>query len=56
MKIKHAAVNKKFDATFSDELRDEWLKTIRDWEKDKKKKNPFTHTEKGEHVHAIHVF
>lgn len=47
MKGKHAAVNEKFDATISDELREEWRTMVRDWEKDNSKPNPFTHTEKG---------
>ena len=53
MKEKHAAVNKKFDAMFSDEHRGEWLRMIRDWEKDRSKPNPFTYTEKGGHSCVI---
>jgi len=55
MKSKHTAVNEKFDAMFSDELRREWKGMIRDWEINKSKPNPFTHTEKGEYTHAIHI-
>ena len=50
---KHAAVNRKFDAMFSDEVRDEWLRMIRDWEKDGSKPDPFTHTEKGGHSSVV---
>jgi hypothetical protein len=53
MKEKHAAVNAKFDAMFSEELRDEWLRMIRDWEKDQSKPNPFTYTAKGGHSCVI---
>ena len=53
MKEKHAAVNAKFDAMFSGELRDEWLRMIRDWEKDQSKPNPFTYTAKGGHSCVI---
>jgi hypothetical protein len=47
MKAKHTSENKKFDATFPADLREEWLTMIRSWEHDKKKPNPYTHTEKG---------
>ena len=49
MKQKHAKVNAKFDATFSKELRDEWLRMIRDWEKDQSMQDPFTYTAQGRH-------
>ena len=47
MKKKHTAENKKFDSTFPTNIREEWLSTIRNWERDKRKPNPYTHTEKG---------
>ena len=47
MKERHASENKKFDATLSMELRQEWLTMMQDWEHDKSKPNPYTHTEKG---------
>ena len=47
MKQKHASENKKFDAMFSANLRQEWSTMIRDWERNKSKPNPYTHTEKG---------
>lgn len=46
-KEKHAAENKKFDTVFSADLRQEWTVMIRNWEHDKSKPNPYTHTEKG---------
>lgn len=53
MKEEHTAVNEKFDAMFSDELRDKWMGMIRDWERDKTKPNPFTHIEKGKHAYTV---
>lgn len=47
MKEKHASENKKFDATLPTELRQEWLTMMQNWECDKSKQNPYTHTEKG---------
>jgi hypothetical protein len=47
MKEKHTSENRKFDATFSEDLRKDWLKMIQDWECDKSKPNPYTHEEKG---------
>jgi len=47
MKAKHTIENKKFDATIPENLRDQWLTMIQDWESDKSNPNPYTHTEKG---------
>jgi len=47
MRTKHMSENKKFDATFPTDLRQEWLTMIRNWEGDKSKPNPYTHAEKG---------
>lgn len=47
MKEKHASENKKFDDTFTEDLREDWLMMIRNWECDKSSPNPYTHTEKG---------
>lgn len=55
MKGKHAAVNSKFDAIFSEELRNKWMEMIRNWEEDKSSPNPFTHTEKGRYIHATNI-
>jgi len=44
---KHALANTKFNATFPEDLRQEWLTTIRNWERDKSNPNPYTHEEKG---------
>jgi len=50
---KHMLANKKFDATFPTDLRQEWLTTIRNWERDKSNPNPYTHEEKGIFVHVL---
>lgn len=47
MREKHTAENKKFDNTFPDVLRNEWLVMIRNWERDKSSPNLYTHREKG---------
>lgn len=47
MKKKHTSENKKFDATFHEDLRKRWLAMIRKWERDESSPNPYTHTEKG---------
>jgi Kyakuja-Dileera-Zisupton transposase len=47
MKDKHTAANNRLNEGFTEKLRNGWIKMIRDWEKDKSKPNPFTHTEKG---------
>ena len=52
MKDKHSAVNKKFDAILTEDLRQEWADMISQWERDKMAPNPYTHTEKG----IIHYF
>ena len=46
-KTKHTSENKKFDAMFPADLRKDWVTMIRNWERDKSKPNPYTHTEKG---------
>ena len=56
MKEKHTAENKKFDCMFAENLRNQWLSMIRDWECDKSKPNPFTHTEKGILVYKPQFF
>ena len=53
MKKKHASENDKFDAMFPANLRDEWMSMIQDWECDKSKPNPYTHTEKGIFIHVL---
>lgn len=53
MKTKHASENKKFDATLPENLRQEWLTMIRNWECDKKKPNPYTHVEKGASIRVL---
>lgn len=52
MRKKHTSENAKFDATFPQELRQEWLAMIRNWERDKSSPNPYTHEEKGIFVPA----
>ena len=52
MKDAHTGVNKKLDAIFSDEVREGWMQMIRNWEQDKSKPDPFTHTEKGRYTYA----
>jgi hypothetical protein len=47
MKEKHSDVLKKFNAILPEDLRQEWQEMISQWEQDKKKPNPYTHTEKG---------
>ena len=47
MSIKHADINKKFDAIIPPDLLLEWTKMVLQWEQDKKKTNPYTHAEKG---------
>jgi len=47
MKAKHASENKKFDDTLPLNVREGWLKMIRDWESDKSNPNPYAYTEKG---------
>lgn len=47
MREKHELENKVFDATFPPTLRQEWLMMIKNWERDKKNPNPYTHKEKG---------
>ena len=47
MKTKHASENKKFDATIPENLREQWLAMIRNWESNRSNPNPYTHTEKG---------
>lgn len=47
MKKKHAAINAKFDAVISDDLRHEWAEMISQWECDQTEPNPYTYAEKG---------
>ena len=53
VKSKHTSENEKFDATLTQELRDEWLAMIQNWESDKSSPNPYTHNEKGNLVLPI---
>ena len=50
MKKKHTAISEKFDATLPANLRREWQEMISQWERDKSKPNPYTHTEKGSYL------
>lgn len=47
MKEKHTAVNEKFNTIFPEGLRREWAEMISQWEWDRRKPDPYTHTEKG---------
>ena len=47
MKSKHMAVNEKFNTVLSVDLRRDWAGMISEWERDKRKPNPYVHTEKG---------
>ena len=51
MKDKHSAVIAKFNAVFSEDLHQEWAEMISQWEQDRTKPNPYTHTEKGTICH-----
>ena len=48
MKAKHTAVVDKFKAILPMHLLLEWTNMISEWEQDKTKPNPYTHTEKGD--------
>jgi hypothetical protein len=54
-KEKHTLENKKFDAMFPVDLREDWMTMIRNWESDKSKPNPYTHVEKGISVHVLQI-
>ena len=47
MKEKHTAIMEKFNTAIPEDLRREWAEMISQWEQDKTKTNPYTHTEKG---------
>lgn len=47
MKVKHTAANEKFNDVLPADLIQEWAKMIFQWEQDKTRPNPYTHTEKG---------
>ena len=51
MRDKHTTINKKFDAILPANLREEWAEMISEWEHNKSKPNPYTHTEKGTFHH-----
>lgn len=55
MRDEHAGVNAKFDAIFSEGLRNKWVEMIHDWEKDKSNPDPFTYTEKGRNAYISHI-
>jgi hypothetical protein len=57
MKAKHADITKKFNAILPMDLILEWTEMISQWEQDKDKPNPYTHTEKGIAYSPItHIF
>ena len=47
MTAKHTTFNEKFDTILPEDLRQEWVEMISQWEHDKTKPNPYTHMEKG---------
>ena len=47
MKEKHTATLLKFNADLSEDLLCDWADMIYQWERDKTRQNPYTHTEKG---------
>jgi len=51
MKVKHTAVNEKFNTILPADLRQEWAEMVSQWEQDKTKPNPYVHTEKGTVYH-----
>ena len=47
MKAKHMTTMSKFNAELPEDLLSDWADMISQWERDKTKLNPYTHTEKG---------